>query len=423
MLDLKFIRENPELVKAGVRKKQRDVTLVDRVLEVDRRRRELVQEVERLRAEQNRASAEIARLQGAQREQRIAAMRVLSSRLKALEPELKVTEEELHHTLLLLPNLPHESVPPGKDPRENVPVRYWGEPPRFDFKPLDHVELGVRLGILDMERGAKVAGSRFYFLRGAGVLLEQALMRFGLDVLLQEGFTPVITPVLMRPEILMGAYGGAELDTQQIYRVEGEDLVLIGTSEQSMAGMYKDETLEGDQLPLRLAGISWCFRREAGSYGKDVRGIFRVHQFDKLEMFSFAAPETSSEEHEYLVSLEERFLQRLGLHHRVVLLCGGDTGTPAAKTYDVETWMPGRGEFGETHSCSNCTDFQARRLGVRVRRAGGQAYAHTLNGTLVATSRALIAVLENYQQRDGSVRIPEVLVPYMNGMTVIEPRA
>lgn len=421
MLDLKLIRENPELVKAGVRKKHRDVVLVDRVLEVDRRRREMLGEVERLRAEQNRASGEIARLAGEAREGRIAQMREVSGRLKALEPMLKEVEDELNHALLALPNLPDDSVPPGKDPSENVPLRYWGERPQFDFEPLDHVDLGTRLGILDMERGAKVAGSRFYYLRGAGVLLEQALMRFGLDMLVAEGFTPVVTPFLMRPDILMGAYGGAELDVHQIYRVEGEDLVLIGTSEQSMAGMYKDETLDEGQLPLRLAGISWCFRREAGSYGKDVRGIYRVHQFDKLEMFSFATPERSWDEHEYLVSLEERFLQRLGLHHRVVVLCGGDTGTPSAKTYDVETWMPGRGDYGETHSCSNCTDFQSRRLGIRVRRPKGTVYAHTLNGTAVATSRALVAVLEHYQQKDGSVRIPESLVPYMNGLTQIGP--
>lgn len=419
MLDLKFIRENSDLVRAGVRKKHRDVSLVDQVLEVDRRRREAVQEVERLRAEQNRASGEIPKLAAQARETRIGQMREVSTRLKALEPVLKELEAELNELLLGLPNLPHESVPPGKDEAENVPLRSWGDRPEFDFQPLDHLELGTRLGIIDMERGAKVAGSRFYYLRGAGVLLELALMRFGLDLLLTEGFTPVVTPFLMRPEILMGAYGGADLDTHQIYRIEEEDLVLIGTSEQTMAGMYKDETLDEGQLPLRLAGMSWCFRREAGSYGKDVRGIFRVHQFDKLEMFSFTTPEASWEEHEYLVSLEERFLQRLGLHYRVVVLCGGDTGTPSAKTYDLETWMPGRGGYGETHSCSNCTDFQARRLGIRVRRAKGSNYAHTLNGTAVATSRALVAVLENYQQQDGSIRVPEALVPYMNGLTVM----
>lgn len=421
MLDLKLVRDNPELVKAGIRKKHRDPSLVDRVVETDRQRRELVQEVERLRAEQNRASGEIARLKGAEREQRIAAMREIAGRLKALEPQLHGAEEALQRLLLELPNLPHETVPPGKDATENVPLRSWGEKPRFEFTPLDHVDLGTRLGILDMERGAKVAGSRFYYLRGAGVLLEQALMRLGLDLVLAEGFTPVVTPFMVHPEIITGAWGGADLDTQQVYRIEGEDLALIGTSEQTLAGMYKDEAFDEAQLPVRLAGISWNFRREAGSYGRDVRGLYRVHQFDKLEMFSFTRPEASWQEHEYLVSLEERFMQRLGLHHRVVTLCGGDTSAPSAKTYDVETWMPGRGEFGETQSCSNCTDFQARRLGIRVRRPKGAVHAHTLNGTLVATSRALIAVLENYQQQDGTVRVPDALVPAMNGLRVIEP--
>lgn len=419
MFDLKLIRDSADLVRAGLRKKHRDAALVDRVLELDQRRRELVQNVERLRADQNRASAEMPKLTGDARERRIAEMREVANRLKALEPTLKAVEQELNQVLLVLPNLPHESVPPGNDESENVPLRYWGERPEFDFEPRDHLDLGTRLGIFDMERGAKVAGSRFYYFRGAGVLLEQALMRFGLDILVAEGFTPVIPPMLVHPEIIIGAWGGAELDTHQVYRIEGEELALIGTSEQSLAGMYKDETLDEGRLPLRFAGISWNFRREAGSYGKDIRGIYRVHQFDKLEMFSFCLPEVSWDEHEYLVSLEERLLQRLGLHYRVVAICGGDTSAPSAKTYDLETWMPGRQGYGETQSCSNCTDFQARRLGVRVRRAKGTVYAHTLNGTMVSTCRALVAVLENYQQRDGTVRIPEVLVPYLNGMMKI----
>ena len=419
MLDLKLIRDNPEVVKAGILKKHHDPGMVDRVLEIDRRRREVVQEVERLRAEQNRASGEIPKLKGEGREQRIAAMREISTSLKSLEPQLREVEAALQRALLELPNLPHESVPPGEDASENVPLRHWGEKPRLDFKPLDHVDIGTRLGILDMERGAKVSGSRFYYLRGAGVLLEQALIRLGMDLLLAQGFTPVITPVLVRPEIITGAWGGAELDEHQVYRIVGEDLALIGTSEQALAGMHKEETLDEAQLPLRLAGISWCFRREAGSYGKDVRGIYRVHQFDKLEMFSFTVPDASWKEHEYLVSLHERLLQQLGLHHRVVAVCGGDTSAPSAKTYDVETWMPARGEYGETSSISNCTDFQARRLGIRVRRAKGTAYAHTLNGTAVATSRALVAILENCQQKDGTIRVPDALVPYLNGMKVI----
>jgi seryl-tRNA synthetase len=332
---------------------------------------------------------------------------------------MRSAEEALHTALLRLPNLPHPSVPAGADPASNVVVRTWGERPAFDFEPRDHVDLGTALGVLELERGAKVSGSRFFYLRGAGVLLEQALMRFALDAVMEAGFTPVQTPFLVRPDVLMGAYGGAELDTQQVYRIEGEDLVLIGTSEQSLAGFYKDETLEEKATPVRFAGLSWCFRREAGSYGKDIRGVFRVHQFDKVEMFSYTTPDRSWEEHEYLVSIEERVLQHLGLHHRVVLLCGGEASTASAKTYDLETWFPGRGGYGETHSCSNCTDFQARRLGIRVRSGGGSVYAHLLNGTAIATPRAWIAVVENYQQRDGSVRVPEALVPYMNGMKEI----
>lgn len=419
MLDLKFIRDHPDLVRAGLRKRGADPALVDRVLEADRRRRDLVQEVERLRAEQNRASVEIQKLTGEAKAKRIADMREVASRVKTLEPDLKAIEEALTRTLLLLPNVPHESVPAGTEASSNITLRTWGAPPKFEFTPMDHVDLGTKLGILDIERGAKVAGSRFYYLKGAGVLLEQALMRCALDMLLADGFTPVQTPFLVRPEVLIGAYGGAEIDTQQIYRIEGEELVLIGTSEQSLAGLYKDESLDEKTLPLRLAGMSWCFRREAGTYGKDTRGVFRVHQFDKIEMFSYAVPETSWDELEYMVGLAERLLQRLELHHRVVLLCGGEAATASAKTYDVETWMPGRGGFAETQSVSNCTDFQSRRLGIRMRRGGGSTFAYTLNGTAVATPRAWIAVIENYQQKDGSVRVPQALVPYMNGMKEI----
>lgn len=423
MLDLKLVRDNPEFVKAGIRKKHRDASVVDRALEVDRRRRELVQEVERLRAEQNRASAEIPKLTGGGREERIAQMRDVATRLKGLDPELKRLEEELSRVLLAFPNLPHETVPPGSDERENILLHSWGTPPEFAFSPKDHLELGSRLGIFDVERGAKVGGSRAYYLRGAGVFLEQALMRFAFELLAGEGFTPILPPFLVRPDVLQGAYGGAEVDVQQVYRIEGEDLVLIGTSEQSLAGFHKDETLDERLFPIRLAGLSWCFRREAGSHGKDVHGIYRVHQFDKVEMFSLTLPETSWTEHEYLLSLEERLMQQLGLPYRVVILCGGETSTPSAKTYDVETWMPSRGGYGETQSCSNCTDFQARRLSIRVRRAKGTTYAHTLNGTALATPRLLIPILENNQQPDGSVRIPQALVPYMHGRTVLEAPA
>jgi seryl-tRNA synthetase len=424
MLDLKKIRDDPERFRAGVRKRGRDPKAIDDVLEADRRRRELLTEIERLRAEQNRASAEIPRITGADRDARIAEMRALSERLKGLEPTLGQVEGSLDMLLRTLPNQPDDTVPEGADASQNVVVRSWGTPPSFDFTPLDHVDLGVRLGILDFERGAKASGSRFYYLRGDGVLLEMALARLALDLLARQGgFTLLSTPMLVRTGVITGAWGGVTFDAQQTYKIEDEDLALIGTSEQSVAAYHMDETLDAEALPVRYAGLSWCFRRESGSYGRDIRGLYRVHQFYKIEMFSYAHPEASSAEHEFLVGLEERFVQTLGLPHRVVLLCGGDLGHAMAKTYDVETWMPGRGGFGETHSCSNAGDFQARRLGLRF-RSGPRApaeFVHTLNGTLVATGRAMIALLENGQRADGSVRLPDALAPYMGGRTELRP--
>jgi seryl-tRNA synthetase len=423
MLDLNLIRRDPELVRAGLRRRQGDPGIVDAILEVDRRRRELQQEVDRLRRERKLRSEELGRLREEEREAQRAGLRELSERLREIEGQLAAAERELEGLLLKLPNLPSEDTPDGRDASGNVPVRTWGTKPEFAFDPLDHVELGRRLGILDLERGAKVSGSRYYFLKGAGVLLEMALIQMAMDLLVREGFTPLIPPMLVRQDLLVGAMGGDHLDTLQVYRVAEEDLALIGTSEHPMAAMFSGEVLEEESLPIRLAGFSSCFRREAGSYGRDVRGVFRVHQFEKVEMFSFAHPERSREEHEYLVSLQERFLQSLGLHYRVVSICAGDMGLPAAKQYDIETWMPGRGDYGETHSCSNCTDFQARRLRIRFRPKGrgGSEYVHTLNGTLMASTRTIIAILENFQQPDGSVRVPPALVPYMNGVEILKP--
>ncbi len=421
MVDLKALREDPEFFRGALRRRGADPSLVDCALELDRRWREALQEVERLRAQQNRASEEVPRLQGEARDRKIAEVRAVAARLKELEPEVRRRREALEHVLLLFPNPPHPSVPDGAGEQDNVVVRTWGSPPHFDFAPADHVELGRRLGILDFERAAKVSGSRFYYLLGKGALLEMALVRYALDRLLRHGFVPVIPPVLVRPEIITGAWGGATFDPQQTYRVAEDELALVGTSEQSLAGFYRDEVLEADRLPVRFAGLSWCFRREAGAHGRETRGLYRVHQFDKVEMFSYAHPERSWEEHEFLVRVEEEILQGLGIPYRVVLLCAGDLGTASAKTYDLEAWMPGRGGYGEVTSCSNTTDFQARRLNVRFRQRGRTDYVHTLNGTALATSRMLIAVLENYQQRDGTVRVPEALVPY-TGFDRIEPQ-
>ena len=422
MVDLKRIREQPEEVKAGLRKKRADPDLIDQALRADRRRRELVQEVETLRAAQNKASQEIARLAGAAREERIEEMKRLAGHLKTIEPELQAADADLETVLLRIPNLPHPEVPDG-GPDDAVTLREVGAPPAFDFSPRDHEELGAGLDLLDVERGAKVSGSRFYFLRRAGAVLQLALVRYATDRLTAEGFVPIIPPVLVRREHIVGMMGGTALDEQMVYAVQGEDLALTGTSEMALGAMLADEVLHEDDLPLRLCGISTCFRREAGAHGRDTRGIFRVHQFDKVEMFSYSHPDRSWEEHDYLLGVQERLWQALGLPYRVVDIAAGDLGDPAARKYDIETWMPGRGGFGETQSCSNCTDFQARRLNVRFRRhdSGGMEFVHTLNGTAVACTRAIIAILENFQQADGSVRIPPPLVSYMGGVSELRP--
>ncbi len=419
MLDLKHIREQPDRFRAGLHKRGRDPQAIDDILAIDLRRRQLLAEIEKRRAQQNQASTEIAKLTGKARDERIAEMRDLSARIKAIEPELAQVESQLDLLLRALPNQPDDAVPEGAHSEDNVVVRTWGEPRAFDFELLDHLELGTRLGILDFERGAKVSGSRFYYLRGDGVLLEMALMRLALDLLAKESFTLLQTPMLVRTGVITAAWGGVTFDPQQTYKIEDDDLALIATSEQSVAAYHMGETLDAQTLPVRYAGTSWCFRREAGSYGRDIRGLYRVHQFFKVEMFTYAHPDRSSDEHESLVRLEERFVQALGLPYRVVLLCGGDLGQAMAKTYDLETFMPGRGGYGETHSCSNAADFQARRLGIKFRDGtrGAAEFVHTLNGTLIAPGRMMIAILENGQQADGSVRLPEVLAPYMGGRT------
>jgi seryl-tRNA synthetase len=424
MVDLRLLRAEPDAVRAALRKKRADPGLVDQVLDADRRRRDLLQRVEALRAAQNRASEEIPRLTGPDKAARIAEMKQIASDLREAEPALREVDDALQSLLLRIPNLPHASVPEG-GPDDGVTCRVVGTPPEFAFPARDHVELGERLDILDVERSSKVAGPRFFFLKGAGALLQLALIRYAVDFLEREGLVPVVPPVLVKREYVIGTMGGQAIDEQIVYRIEGEDLALVGTSEVSLAAMHAGEVLDEAQLPLRLCGISPCFRREAGAHGKDTRGIFRVHQFDKVEMFSFCHPDRSWEEHEYLLDLQERVWRPLGVPYRVVNIAGGDLGDAAARKFDIETWMPGRGGYGETQSCSNCTDFQARRLNVRFRPSGrrGTEFVHTLNGTAVAATRALVAILENFQQADGSVRIPAPLVPYMGGRTELRPRS
>ena len=413
MLDLKAIREDPEPYRRGLAR--RDPALreeLDRALELDGDRRGLTTDVEELRAEQNRASKAIGGAAGEERDRLIASVRDVSERLKELEPRLAATEEELRSVLDRIPNVPHESVPEGETDEDNALVREVGEPPSFGFEPRDHVDLGAALGMIDLERAAAVSGSRFAYLTGGAVLLQWALVRLCLDRLMPKGFVPVIPPVLVREEAMYGT-GFLPTDEAQIYVTREDDLYLVGTSEVSLAGLHQDEILEPRELPRRYVGYSTCFRREAGAHGKDTRGIFRVHQFDKVEMYTFTDPGGSWDEHEFLLSCEEEIVQALEIPYRVVNVCTGELGTPAAKKYDIEAWLPGQGRYRELTSCSNTTDYQARRLECRVRTGARNRPVHTLNGTACAVGRTLIAILENHQREDGTVEVPEALHPYL----------
>jgi seryl-tRNA synthetase len=423
MLDIKLIREDPEpfrqaLARRGLAER------VDELLAADERRRERTQRVEALRAEQNRASKAIGRASGDEKQTLIAEVAKVSAELKELEPEHAEAETALTLLLASTPNLPHPSAPDGFTDEDAVEVRRVGDPPRFDFEPKDHAELGAALGVLDVERGARTSGSRFVYLLGDLVFVQFALMRNAMDVLVEKGFTPSIPPVLVREEAM---FASAFLPTDEvnIYRTDTDQLYLIGTSEVSLAALHMEEILEEGSLPLRYAGYSTCFRREAGSYGKDLGGMFRVHQFDKVEMFSFATPESSWDEHEFLVSIEEEIIGGLDIPYRIVNIAAGDLGGAAAKKYDLEAWLPGQGRYRELTSCSNYTDYGARRAQTRVRRPDGSVETlHTLNGTATAIGRTLIAILENNQQADGSVVIPERLWELLpERARVLTPRA
>jgi len=413
MLDIKRIREDPEpfrtaLARRGIPER------VDELLSADARRRELTTRVEELRAEQNKASRAIGKADGDEKQALIAQVASVSAELKASEPELVDAEAMLTSLLAATPNVPHESVPDGLTDEDAVEVRRnHDEPPTFDFEIRDHVALGELLGVLDIERAARTSGARFVYLMGDIVLLQFALVRSALDILVEKGFLPVIPPVLVREEALYGT-GFFPGDEAQIYKTAEDDLYLVGTAEVPLAALHMGEILDEAQLPMRYAGYSSCFRREAGTYGKDMGGMFRVHQFDKVEMFSFATPEASWDEHEYLVSVEEAIIGKLEIPYRVVNIPVGDLGAPAAKKYDIEGWLPGQQRYRELTSCSNTTDYQARRLQARVRRADGSVeILHTLNGTATAIARTLIAILENHQRADGTVEIPEHLWQYL----------
>lgn len=425
MLDLDLIRRNPDLVREALQKRHDDPALVEAVLALDAQRREMLQTVETLRAERNRVSKEIGRMkEPAEREARIAEMRAVGDQIAALEEGLRGIETALNDKLLWLPNLPHSSVPVAPDERGNRVVRTWGEPRDFaaaGFQPVPHWDLGPELDILDFERGIRLSGSRFYVLKGAGARLQRALIAWMLDFhIRQHGYTEVYSPFVVKREILLGSGQLPKFEGNLYHDVE-DDLWLVPTAEVPLTNLHRDEILDASQLPLYYVGYTPCFRREKMSAGRDVRGIKRGHQFDKVEMYKFVTPETSYDELEKMVHDAEELLQTLQLPYRVVELCTGDLGFAAAKTYDLEVWAPGQSEWLEVSSCSNVEEFQARRSNIRYRPEPGAKprFVHTLNGSGTALPRIMIAILETCQQADGSVVVPEVLSPWMGGVEVI----
>ncbi len=422
MLDLRFIRENPELVEKAVRDKGEDVD-IPRLLKLDERRRALIQEGDELKRRRNEVSKEIGKLKRAGKDPAdlLEEMGKVARRIKEIDGELKAVQEELNRLLLRVPNIPDPSVPVGEGEEDNVEVRRWGKLPEPDFPPLPHWELGDRLGILDLPRGSKLAGSGFPLFKGAGALLQRALISFMLDLHVEKhGYQEVWPPALATRSCMTGTGQLPKLE-EDMYLCERDDLFLIPTAEVPLTNLHRDEVLPGDVLPLYYTAYTPCFRREAGSYGRETRGIVRVHQFDKVELVKFVKPEDSDEELEKLVRDAEEVLQLLGLPYRVMLLCTGDLSFAAAKCYDIEVWAMGMGKYLEVSSCSNFQDFQARRAGIRFRRAPGAKaeYVHTLNGSGLALPRTVIALMENYQTPDGAIVVPEVLRPYMGGMEVI----
>jgi seryl-tRNA synthetase len=421
VIDLNLLRENPDAVKASQRARGRDEKIVDQAVELDAKRRKALADFESLRAEQNAHSKLVATAPKDQKASLVAEAGALSAKVKAANELAGSAAEELDRVIWQIENVVLEGVPVGGE-ADYVVIKEVGNKPSFDFEPKDHVALGESLDVIDMERGAKISGSRFYFLKGMGARLELALMNLALDKATNAGFTALITPTLVRPEIMAGTgFLGEHAD--EIYYLPADDLYLTGTSEVALAGYHRDEIIDLGQEPLRYAGWSTCYRREAGSHGKDTRGILRVHQFNKLEMFSYCLPELAEQEHQKLLAFQEEMLQACELPYRVIDTAAGDLGSSAARKFDAEAWVPTQGDYRELTSTSNCTTYQARRLNVRYRTEEGKtAIAATLNGTL-ATTRWLVAILENHQQADGSVKIPAALRPYLGDQEVIAPKS
>lgn len=425
MLDIKFIRSNPDAVRESLRKRRSSLQL-DQFLAIDQKRRDLLLETERLKARRNQASTEVSRMkkEGQTSEELMAELGAMSARIKELDDELKAIDQQTTDWLLSIPNVPHLSVPEGASDEDNLEIKVWGEKPGMSFTPKEHDELGAALGGLDFETAAKITGSRFVLLKGWAARMERALISFMLDMQTGEnGYAEVMPPVIVNRESLTGT-GQLPKFEEDLFHITNTNYYLIPTAEVPLTNIYRDATLSEAELPVALCAFTPCFRSEAGSYGKDTRGMIRQHQFDKVELVRFVHPESSFDELEKLLGHAESILQKLGLHYRVVTLCSGDLGFSSAKTYDIEVWLPGQGKYREISSCSNFEDFQARRAGIRFKPAGSKKsqFVHTLNGSGLAVGRTMVAILENYQQEDGSIVIPEALRPYMGGLQRIEAR-
>jgi seryl-tRNA synthetase len=425
MLDIKLIRENPAQVKENLAKRSNteSLTMLQELIDADKKWREDLTKLNDLRHDRKLCTREIAALKKARQDAaaQIEKAKNVDAQITAMEKEVAQLETKIRNLLMMLPNMLHKTVPYGTSDQDNVEVKAWGEKPKFTFTPKSHIDLALSLDIMDLERAGKVAGARFFFLKGLGVLLDYALMSFAMETLHSKGYTTIEPPYLMKREPYEGVTSLADF-ADVLYKIENEDLYLIATSEHPIAAMYMGEVLKQENLPLKLAGVSACFRKEAGAHGKDTRGIFRTHQFNKIEQFIFCTPEDSWQLHEELAANCEEILQKLELPYRMVNVCTGDIGTVAAKKYDFEAWMPAQGAYREVISCSNCTDYQARRLGIRYREKEGappKGFVHTLNSTAIATGRTIVALLENYQQEDGFVEIPKVLRKYLGNMTKI----
>lgn len=420
MLDPKIIRENPEIIRKMLKNRAIDFDF-DGLVQCDKQRRELIIKTDELRKKRNDVSLEIAQKKkdGQDSAPLLEMMKDVSQKLEEMEKTQNKVELDYKKLALTIPNLIHESVPIGVDETANKEIKKWGEPPRLDFKVQDHVDFSTSLDLVDLERAAKVAGARFYFLKNDLVQLNQALIQYALDFLSKKKYNLIQPPYMINRNSMEGAIIAEDFENV-IYKVEGEDLYLIGTSEHAIAAMHSDEILDGTKLPIRYAGVSPCFRKEAGAHGKDQKGIFRVHQFEKVEQFVFSRPEDSWKEHELMLSITEEFYKNLGIPYKVMLLSSGDMGKISAKTYDIEAWMGGQNAYREIVSCSNCLDYQARRLKIRFRDKTNEQtqYLHTLNSTLVATTRTLVAIMENFQTKDGHINVPEVLQRYVGKNTI-----